>query len=70
MAEQDDLIIEPAEAARLVKDEGAILVDVVGTGAWGSLREVPAGSLRIPPPEFRDRVAELPRERTLVTYCT
>lgn len=70
MSDDGDLIIEPQEAARLVKDEGAILIDVVGTGAWASLKEVPANSLRIPPPEFRERAPDLPRERTLVTYCT
>lgn len=70
MSDDGDLIIEPQEAARLVKDEGAILVDVVSSSAWASLKEVPASSLRIPPPEFRDRVGELPTERTLVTYCT
>ena len=48
----------------------AILIDVVGSGAWASLGEVPAGSLRIPPAEFRERVVDLPLERTLITYCT
>src|SRR5687767_11339974 len=66
----EDLVIGPAEAGRLVQAGEAILIDVVESGAWGSLREVPAGSLRVPPVEFRARVAELPLERTLITYCT
>lgn len=68
--EDGDLGITPAEAARLVDADEAILIDVVESGAWASLREVPAGSLRIPPPEFRERVDDLPYERTLITYCT
>lgn len=65
-----DLLIGPAEAGRLVRTGEAILIDVVESGAWNTLREVPAGSLRVPPPEFRERVEALPRERTLITYCT
>ena len=62
--------IAPAEAARLVASGEAILIDVTESGAWSLLREVPAGSLRITPSEFRERVAELPIERTLIAYCT
>lgn len=66
----DDILIEPAEAARQVEQGTALLVDVVEVGAWPSLRELPAGSLRVPPPEFRERAPDLPLERTLITYCT
>lgn len=68
--DDSDLLIRPAEAGRMLEAGEAILIDVVGSGAWASLREVPAGSLRVPPAEFRERVAELPLERTLITYCT
>ena len=70
MNDEHDLVIAPAEAGRLVQAGNAILIDVVESGAWETLREVPAGSLRVPPPEFRERVKDLPRERTLITYCT
>ena len=70
MGDEKDLVIGPAEAGRLVEAGEAILIDVVESGAWATLREVPAGSLRVPPPEFRERVQDLPRERTLITYCT
>ena len=66
----DDILIEPGDASRQVEEGTALLVDVVEVGAWASLRELPAGSLRVPPPEFRERAAELPLERTLITYCT
>lgn len=66
----DDQFIEPAEAARLVERGLAILIDVTESGAWATLREVPAGSLRVTPSEFRERIAELPKERVLITYCT
>ena len=67
---EGDILIEPGEAARQVERGEAILVDVVETGAWASLHRLPAGSLRVPPPEFRERAPDLPLERTLVTYCT
>ena len=70
MGDEKDLVIGPAEAGRLVEAGEAILIDVVESGAWATLREVPAGSLRVPPPEFRERVQDLPLERTLITYCT
>ena len=70
MSDDEDLVIGPAEAGRLVASGEAILIDVVESGAWATLREVPAGSLRVPPPEFRERVQDLPFERTLITYCT
>lgn len=66
----DDQFIGPAEAARLVERGEAILIDVTESGAWAALREVPAGSLRVTPSEFRERIAELPKERVLITYCT
>lgn len=70
MSDDEAATIEPAEAARLVREDGAILIDVVEAGAWALLREVPSGSLRVPPAEFRERVADLPLERTLIAYCT
>lgn len=66
----DDILIEPADAARQVEQGQAILIDVVEVGAWASLRQLPAGSLRVPPPEFRERAPDLPLERTLITFCT
>jgi len=70
VVDDEDLIIGPVDAGRLVERGEAILIDVVESGAWATLREVPAGSLRVPPPEFRERAEELPFERTLITFCT
>lgn len=70
MDDEKDLIIGPVEAGRLVQAGEAILIDVVESGAWATLRDVPAASLRVPPPEFRERIEDLPLERTLITYCT
>ena len=66
----DEQLIEAAEGARLVERGEAILIDVTESGAWAALREVPAGSLRVTPSEFGERIAELPKERVLITYCT
>ena len=70
MSDEEASTIGPLAAERLVREDGAILIDVVESGAWALLRDVPAGSLRVPPAEFRERVTELPMERTLITYCT
>ena len=54
----------------MVQRGDALLLDVTGEGAWATLAEVPRGSLRMPPSEFRERFRELPTGRTIVTYCT
>jgi len=67
---QPDVRIEPAAAAALVDAGQAIVVDVVSPIAWGRLDRAIHGAIRIPPKEFDTRWRELPRERTVVAYCT
>jgi rhodanese-related sulfurtransferase len=67
---QPEVRIEPAAAAALVDAGQAIVVDVVGANAWGRLDRAIHGAIRIPPDEFDRRWRELPRERTIIAYCT
>ena len=62
--------IEPAAAAALVDAGQAIVLDVVGGTAWGRLDQAIHSAIRIPPNEFDRRWRELPRERTIIAYCT
>lgn len=66
----DETTISPVDAAAMVERGEALLVDLTGEGAWATLAEVPRGSLRIAPSEFRERFRELPKARTVITYCT
>jgi rhodanese-related sulfurtransferase len=66
----ESLRIDPAEAKSLIDAGKAIVVDVVSPMAWEGLREVIPGSVRIPPDEIPQRLAELPRDRAIITYCT
>ncbi|MBI4347140.1 MAG: rhodanese-like domain-containing protein [Elusimicrobia bacterium] len=64
--------LDPREVQRLVKEEGAILVDV---REQEERREVVPGSLSMPTTRsFDDRVwdafaASLPKDKTIVFYC-
>lgn len=59
------------ESAKAMVDSGeAIIVDVVATHVWPSMTRTIEGSIRIPPDEVEARFAELPREKTIITYCT
>jgi rhodanese-related sulfurtransferase len=66
----DDLRIEPDEAAKRIDAGNALLLDVVSSGAWQSLREVPKGALRIPPEEIASRWNEIPSGRAVIAFCT
>ena len=66
----DGLRISAAEAKRQVDAGEAIMLDVVAPGVWEQLDVAVPGAVRIPPDQVADRVGELPRERTIIAYCT
>jgi rhodanese-related sulfurtransferase len=68
-AMDEPLVISPRDAHEKVA-AGATLLDVVGDSVWRSLREVAAGSMRLPPSEGRERLDQLPRDHAYVAYCT
>jgi rhodanese-related sulfurtransferase len=68
MAEQ--LRIDPMDAKARVDAGEAIILDVVSPMAWEQLDRTIQGAIRISPDEIEERWGELPRERTVVAYCT
>ncbi|TMD62021.1 MAG: hypothetical protein E6I87_00880 [Chloroflexi bacterium] len=66
----DDLRITPQAANEGIRRGDTILLDVVGEAAWRSLREVPAGSIRLPPEEAVERSDRLPRDKSFAVFCT
>jgi rhodanese-related sulfurtransferase len=58
-------------AAKALADSGeGLLVDVVASHVWPSMTRTVQGSIRIPPEEIQTRFGELPRDKTIITYCT
>lgn len=55
------------EARRLVRDEGAILVDVRTEAEFASGHA--EGAFNVPLQELTGRVRELPQDRPVVVYC-
>ncbi|OLC56188.1 MAG: hypothetical protein AUH85_07050 [Chloroflexi bacterium 13_1_40CM_4_68_4] len=66
----DDIRITPRAAHESVSRGEALLLDVIGDAAWRSLREVPAGAIRLPPEEAVERLDRLPRDKSFAVFCT
>ena len=60
-----------AETAKAMSDAGeALIVDVVASHVWPSMTRTIQGSIRIPPEDIEKRISELPRDKTIIAYCT
>ena len=62
--------IDPAEAKALVDSGKAVILDMVASHVWPAMARTIQGSIRIPPEEIKDRLRELPRDKTIIPYCT
>lgn len=60
--------ISGEEAVKLVAQGEAVVVDVRDKLAWEGNRAV--GALSIPASEMAKRIAELPKDRMILAYCT
>jgi rhodanese-related sulfurtransferase len=69
-AHDPDLRISPQDAFALVESREAVILDVVSSASYATMHEAVAGAIRIPPEELAQRLDELPKSRTVVTYCT
>lgn len=59
------------EAAKALVDAGqGVILDVVASHVWPSMTRTIQGSIRIAPEEVEARFVELPRDKTIITYCT
>ena len=64
------LRINPAEAKARIDADQAMVLDVVSRLAWDQIDVAIAGVVRIPPEEIGSHLAELPKDRDLIAYCT
>ena len=62
--------IDVADAKSMVNQGEAIILDVVASHVWPAMARTIQGSIRIPPEEIKDRFGELPRDKTIIIYCT
>lgn len=59
------------EQAKALLDAGdAVVLDSVASHIWPSMSRVIQGAIRIPPEEIKDRFSDLPRNKTVIVYCT
>ncbi len=54
--------------AKLAKNEKLVIIDVRGSDYDSSATKI-KGAIRIPPAELAARLAEIPRDQEIVTYC-
>ena len=62
--------IDAADAKAMVDRGEAIVLDVVASHVWPAMARTIQGSIRIPPEKIQERFGELPREKTIIAYCT
>ena len=55
---------------RLARKEQLTFVDARNSEAWSESDEKLPGAIRIPADEVAKHVGDLPRDRTIITYCT
>jgi rhodanese-related sulfurtransferase len=56
--------------ARMDRGERFVFVDARNDKAWAESDVKLPGAVRLPANEAGRRAAELPRDRTIITYCT
>ena len=67
----DDLRISVSELRRgMDAGEQFLFIDTRNPQAWGNSDLKLPGALRIPVSDAKERLAEIPREHPVVTYCT
>ena len=62
--------MEAAEAKALVDAGEAVILDAVASHVWPGMSRTIEGSIRIAPEEIATRFTDLPREKTIIVYCT
>ncbi|HEY6931389.1 MAG TPA: rhodanese-like domain-containing protein [Thermoanaerobaculia bacterium] len=55
---------------RLNRGEPIAFVDCRNPHAWSESSEKLPGAIRVPAGEVREHLGEIPRDRTIITYCT
>ena len=55
---------------RLNRGEQFAFVDTRNPQAWGESDQKLPGAIRVPADEVAQHLAEIPHDRTVITYCT
>jgi rhodanese-related sulfurtransferase len=55
---------------RLDKGEALAFVDARNPQAWGEAKTKLPGAVRVPADKVADHLDAIPRDRTVITYCT
>lgn len=69
MAEAPRISIEDVQA-RIFKGEDFFFIDTRNPRAWAESDVKIPGAVRIPLDEAEDALAEIPKDKPIVTYCT
>ena len=56
--------------ARMDRGDPLVFVDARHPQAWNSSKVKLPGAIRVPVDEVKDRFQEIPRDRSVITYCT
>ena len=56
--------------ARMERGETFTFVDTRNPQAWGEATTKLPGAIRVPADEVEEHLDEIPRDRTVITYCT
>ena len=56
--------------ARLDRGEDIFFVDTRNPKAWGEAETKLPGAIRVPADQVEQHLADIPRDRTIVAYCT
>ena len=56
--------------ARLDRGEDIFFVDTRNPKAWGEAETRLPGAIRVPADQVEQHLADIPRDRTIVVYCT
>ena len=55
---------------RMERGEEFAFVDTRNPKAWGEATTKLPGAIRLPADKLEQHLAEIPRDRTVITYCT
>ena len=55
---------------RMEKGEPFTFIDTRNPKAWAESNEMLPGAIRVPADEVARHLAEIPRDRVIITYCT
>ncbi len=56
--------------ARIERGEQLVFIDSRSSSSWSHSEVKIKGALRIPEEEVQEKLAELPKDRPIVVYCT